>query len=57
MQDGALKAGMHSAFIQLRINVDAMSQRCIDVNATLYKRHVPAGKKACKIRSQEYTYS
>ena len=30
-------------FIQRRLNVDAMSRRCIDVEATLYKRHVPAG--------------
>ena len=28
-------------FIQRRTNVDATSWRCIDVNATLYKRHVP----------------
>ena len=30
-------------FIQRRLNVDATSWRCIDVEATLYKRHVPAG--------------
>ena len=30
-------------FIQCRIDVDATSWRCIDVYATLYKRHVPAG--------------
>ena len=28
---------------QRRINVDATSWRCIDVDTTLYKRHVPAG--------------
>ena len=31
-------------FIQGRINVDATSRRCIDVDATLYKPHVPAGQ-------------
>ena len=30
-------------FIQRRINVDATSWRCIDVEATLCKRHVLAG--------------
>ena len=30
-------------FRQCRINVDTTSWRCIDLNATLYKRHVPAG--------------
>ena len=29
--------------IQRRLNVDATSRRCIDVEPTLYKRHVPAG--------------
>ena len=29
--------------IQRRRNVDATSWRCIDVQATLYTRHVPAG--------------
>ena len=33
----------HMTFIQRRLNVDAMSGRCIDVEATLYLRHVPAG--------------
>ena len=33
----------HMTFIQRRINVDATSWRCIDVYATSYKRHVPAG--------------
>ena len=28
--------------IQRRLNVDATSWRCIDVETTLYKRHVPA---------------
>ena len=34
----------HMTFIQSRINVEATSGRCVDVNATLYKRHVPVGK-------------
>ena len=29
--------------IQCRLNVDATSWRCIDIETTLYKRHVPAG--------------
>ena len=29
--------------MQRQLNVDATSWRCIDVEATLYKRHVPAG--------------
>ena len=29
-------------FIQSRINIDAMSWRCIDVDATLTQRCVPA---------------
>ena len=29
--------------LQRRLNVDATSWRCIDVQPTLYKRHVPAG--------------
>ena len=31
-------------FIQRRINVDATSWRCIDVDSTLSQRGVPAGK-------------
>ena len=34
--------------IQRRLNVDATSWRCIDVEATLYKRHVPAGNRLLK---------
>ena len=34
---------MHMTFIQHRLNVDATSWRCIDVEATLYRRHVPVG--------------
>ena len=30
-------------FIQRRFNVDATSWRCINVEATLYRRHVSAG--------------
>ena len=33
----------HMTFIQRRLNVDATSWRCIDVEATLYWRHAPAG--------------
>ena len=33
----------HMTFIQRRLNVDATSWRCIDVEATLYRRHVSAG--------------
>ena len=33
----------HMTVIQRRMNVDATSWRCLDGNATLYKRHVPAG--------------
>ena len=33
----------HATLRQRRINVDATSWRCIDVDATLYKRHMPAG--------------
>ena len=29
--------------VQTRLNIDAKSWRCIDVEPTLYKRHVPAG--------------
>ena len=32
----------HATLRQRRINVDAISWRCIDVDATLYKRHLPA---------------
>ena len=31
------------SFIQRRLNVDATACRCIDVEATVFKRHVPAG--------------
>ena len=43
------------AFIQHRINVSVTSLtfwRCIDVNMTLYKRHVPTGKE---VTTREYT--
>ena len=33
----------HMTLIQPRLNVDATSWRCIDVELTLHKRHVPAG--------------
>ena len=33
----------HMTSIQRRLNVDATSWRCIDVETTLYKRRVPAG--------------
>ena len=32
----------HMTFIQRRLNVNATSWRCVDVQAKLYKRHVPA---------------
>ena len=33
----------HMTFIQRHLNVDATSSRCIDVEATLYRRHMSAG--------------
>ena len=33
----------HMTLIQRRLNVDATSWRCVDVESTLYKRHVSAG--------------
>ena len=33
----------HMTLLQRSLNVDATSWRCIDVEPTLYKRHVPAG--------------
>ena len=39
---GQLPSG-HITFIQRCLNVDATSWRCIDVEATLYRRHVSAG--------------
>ena len=33
----------HMTFIQSRVNVNATLWNCIDVNASFYKRHVPAG--------------
>ena len=33
----------HTTFIQRRLNVDATSWRCIDVEVTLYRRRVSAG--------------
>ena len=33
----------HMTFIQRRLNVDATQWRCIDVEATLFYRHVPTG--------------
>ena len=33
----------HMTSIQRRLNVDATSWRCIDVETTLYKRHMSAG--------------
>ena len=33
----------HMTLIQRCLNVDATSRRCIDVEPTLYKHHVPAG--------------
>ena len=33
----------HRTLIQRRLNVDATSWRCVDVEPTLFKHHVPAG--------------
>ena len=41
LADFAIRGQM--TFIQRRFYVEATSLRCIDINATLYKRHVPAG--------------
>ena len=38
----------HMTSIQRRLNVDATSWCCINVETTLYKRHVPAGVCTCK---------
>ena len=38
------KPSRHMPFIQRRIKVGAVSWGYIDVNATLYKRHMPAGR-------------
>ena len=43
----------HMTLIQRRLNVDATSWRCIDVDATLCKRHVPAGCLACVLYIEE----
>ena len=39
-----IQPSRHMALIQHRLNVAATSWRCIDVEPTLYKRHVPARK-------------
>ena len=39
----------HMTFIQRRLNVDATSWRCIDVEATLYWHNVPAGEHRYKM--------
>ena len=39
------QASGHMTLVQRRFNVDATSWRCIDVQPTLYKHHVPAGKR------------
>ena len=38
-----VKTSRHMTSIQRRLNVDATSRRCIDVETTLYRRHVSAG--------------
>ena len=35
----------HMTFIQRRLDVDVTSMRCIDVEATLHKRYVTAGRR------------
>ena len=41
----------HLTSIQCRLNVDATSWRCIDVEVTLYRRHVSAGVCLKRLRS------
>ena len=60
----ALIPSGHMTFIQRRFNVDATSWRCIDVEATLYLRYMPAGfdsthiKSIFNVRNQcQFTYS
>ena len=42
----------HITILQRRFNVNETSWRCIDVEATLYKRHVPA----VMLRNNEQQY-
>ena len=44
----------HMTLIQRRLNVDATSWRCIDVEPTLYKRHMPAGSYCFTSRKHAY---
>ena len=46
----------HMTFIQSRLNVDATSGLCIDVEATLYRRHVAAGFILKKVDIYIYIY-
>ena len=40
----------HMMFIQRRLNVDATSWRCIDIEATLCKHHAPAGHQPAALK-------
>ena len=42
----------HMTLIQRRLNVDATSWHCIEVELTLYKHHVPAGFVGCILDCQ-----
>ena len=44
------KPSGHMTLIQRPLNVDATSWRCIHVEPTLYKHHVPAGKASWSFR-------
>ena len=52
-QNIAYQPSGHMTLIQRRLNVDATSWRCIDVEPTLYKRQVPAGNDTK--RKSKYT--
>ena len=45
----------HMTLIQRRLNADATSWRCIDIEPTLYKRHVPTGLSISIILLQKKT--
>ena len=47
----------HMTLIQRRHNVNATSWRCIDVEPTLYKRHVPTGSRLYRQRKLTVFYS
>ena len=51
---GLLRPIENMMFGQRRMNVDATSWRCIDINATMYRRHVPA--EVCTGRHGSFIY-